>query len=167
MKLQVCMKILIIKLCRKVVCYLFICEKFSCMLPMFHMLFRWSASSKKRIWVLTYYIFNLVVWLSTVNWLVLWRKNYCPHFCTSVFHHVSRCLTLSPWKVKVSCSVVTPWTAAHQAPLSMEFSRQEYWSRLPFPFPGDLPNPGMEPRSPASQADYHQSHEGNPSSGCF
>ena len=42
---------------------------------------------------------------------------------------------------------------AHQAPLSMEFSKQEYWSELPFPFPGNLPNPGIEPRSPASQAD--------------
>ena len=42
---------------------------------------------------------------------------------------------------------------AHQAPLSMGFSRQEYWSVLPFPSPGDLPNPGIEPRSPAFQAD--------------
>ena len=48
----------------------------------------------------------------------------------------------------------TPWTVAHQAPLSMGFSRQEYWSGLPFPSPGDLPNPGIEPRSPALQADY-------------
>ena len=38
----------------------------------------------------------------------------------------------------------TPWTAAHQAPLSVEFPRQEYWSGLPFPSPGDLPNPGIE-----------------------
>ena len=42
---------------------------------------------------------------------------------------------------------------AHQAPLSMGFSRQEYWSGLPFPSPGDLPNPGIEPGSPALQAD--------------
>ena len=48
---------------------------------------------------------------------------------------------------------VTPWTVAHQAPPSMEFSRQEYWSGLPFPSPGDLPNPGIEPGSPALQAD--------------
>ena len=41
----------------------------------------------------------------------------------------------------------TPWTVAHDAPLSMEFSRQEYWSRLPFPSPGDLPNPGIKLRS--------------------
>ena len=48
---------------------------------------------------------------------------------------------------------VTPWTAAYQAPLSMGFSRQEYWSRLPFSSPGDLPDPGIESRSPALQAD--------------
>ena len=47
----------------------------------------------------------------------------------------------------------TPWTVAHQAPPSMGFSRQEYWSGLPFPSPGDLPDPGFEPRSPALQAD--------------
>jgi len=46
----------------------------------------------------------------------------------------------------------TPWTVPHQAPLSMEFSRQEYWSRLPFPSPGDLPDPGISPMSPASPA---------------
>ena len=43
----------------------------------------------------------------------------------------------------------TPRTVAYQAPLSMGFSRQEYWSGLPFPSPGDLPDPGIEPRSPA------------------
>ena len=48
---------------------------------------------------------------------------------------------------------VTPWTVAYQAPPSMGFSRQEYWSGLPFPSPGDLPDPGIEPRSPAFQAD--------------
>ena len=46
-----------------------------------------------------------------------------------------------------------PWTVAHQAPLSMGSSRQEYWSGLPFPSPWDLPNPAIEPRSPALQAD--------------
>ena len=44
---------------------------------------------------------------------------------------------------------VTPWTLARQAPLSMEFSRQAYWSGLPFSSPGDLPNPGIKPMSPA------------------
>ena len=47
----------------------------------------------------------------------------------------------------------TPWTVAHQAPLSIGFSRQESWSGLPCPPPGDLPNPGIEPRSPTLQAD--------------
>ena len=46
----------------------------------------------------------------------------------------------------------TLWTVAHQALLSMGFSRQEYWSGLPFPSPGDLPDPGIEPRSPTLQA---------------
>ena len=61
-------------------------------------------------------------------------------------------------KVKVkslSCVLlfVTSWTVAYQASVSMEFSRQEYWSGLPFPSPGDLPDPGIEPRSPALEAD--------------
>ena len=47
----------------------------------------------------------------------------------------------------------TPWTIAYQAPLSMEFSRQAYWSGLPFPSPGDLPDPGIKPGSPTFQAD--------------
>jgi len=45
------------------------------------------------------------------------------------------------------------WTVAHQTPPSMGFSRQEYWSGLPFPSPEDLPDPGIEPKSPALQAD--------------
>ena len=48
---------------------------------------------------------------------------------------------------------VSPWPVTHQAPLSMESSRQEYWNELPFPSPGDLRNPGIEPGSPALQAD--------------
>ena len=64
----------------------------------------------------------------------------CAHGCNGL---VSKpCLTL--------CD---PWTVAHQAPPSMGFSRQEYWSGLPFPFPGYLPDPGIEPRSPTLQAD--------------
>ena len=70
------------------------------------------------------------------------------------------CLTLSdPMHCSLpgfsSCARLsaTPWTAAHQAPLSMRFSRQGYWSGLLFSPPGDLPNPGIEPRSPALQSD--------------
>ena len=55
---------------------------------------------------------------------------------------------------KSRSTLVTPWTVACQPPLSMEFSRQENWSRLPFPSPGDLPDPRIEPRSPALQADF-------------
>ena len=48
--------------------------------------------------------------------------------------------------------LATPWTVAHQTPLSVGFSRQEHWGRLPFPFLGDLPDPGMAPVSPESPA---------------
>ena len=73
---------------------------------------------------------------------------------------------LSLW---FSCSVTsdsfaTPWTISHQAPLSKEFSRQGYWSGLPFLSPGDAPDPGIEPTSPALQADsLPLSHQGRPS----
>ena len=50
-------------------------------------------------------------------------------------------------------TLATPWTVTCQAPLPMEFSRQEYWSGLPFPSPGDLPDPGIKPRPPTLQAD--------------
>ena len=52
----------------------------------------------------------------------------------------------------MSSSYASPWTVAHQAPLSVEFSQQEYWSGLPFPISGDLPNPGINPLSLASPA---------------
>ena len=63
--------------------------------------------------------------------------------CMSTLRHSSHVLL-----------IVTPWTVACQSPLSMEFSRQEYWSGLPFPSPGDLPDPGTELGSPTLQADY-------------
>ena len=74
------------------------------------------------------------------------------------YHHKPKDNTLKMrWSEVKSLSRVrlfaTPWTVAHQAPPSMGFSRQEYWSGLPFPSPGDLPNPGIEPRSPTLQAD--------------
>ena len=57
-------------------------------------------------------------------------------------------------EVAQSClTLCDPWTVAHQASPSMGFSRQEYWSGLPFPSPGDLLDPGIEPRSPTLQAD--------------
>ena len=66
------------------------------------------------------------------------------HYHLSKFHiYVLSCVWL----------FVTPWTIAYQAPPSIGFSRQGYWSGLPFPSPGDLPDPGIEPGSPVFQAD--------------
>ena len=75
------------------------------------------------------------------------------HACVlSLFGHVQLCVTL--------------WTIAHQAPLSMGLSRQEYWSGLPCPPPGDLPDPGIKPASPVSPALQADSlplgHQGSP-----
>ena len=58
------------------------------------------------------------------------------------------------WVTKFCPTLETPWTVAHQAPLSMEFPRQEYWNGLPFPYPGNLLHPGIEPASPASLLHY-------------
>ena len=66
--------------------------------------------------------------------------------CVCVCARTRTCACSVTW----SCSVL--WTVAHQAPLSMEFSRLEYWSVMPFPPPGDLPNPGIKSTSPSSLA---------------
>ena len=90
-------------------------------------------------WATTHGVTTSWTWLSNSSFIVC-------------FHHV--------W------FFATPWTVACQAPLSMEFSRQGYWSGLPFPSPGDLPHPGTEPISPTSphwQANsLPLSHVGNP-----
>ena len=85
------------------------------------------------------YIFFLSGFLSCTAFYIVYEKNY--FFC-EVLKSLSRIRLF-----------VSPWTVAYQAPQSMEFSRQEYWSGLPFPSPGDLPNPGIEPRPPTLQAD--------------
>ena len=75
-----------------------------------------------------------------------------------IIRTLSLCLVIS-----VVSDSATLWTVAHQAPLSMEFSRQEYWSGLSFLSPGDLPTPGIKPTSPAFPAGrilYHLSHLG-------
>ena len=66
--------------------------------------------------------------------------------------------------VSKSCpALLTPQTVTHQAPLSMGFPKQEYWNGMPFPSPGDLPNPEIEPTSPALQGDSTPlSHQGSP-----
>ena len=77
--------------------------------------------------------------------------------------------TVSAQSLQCDCLFATLWTVAHQAPLSMGFPRQEYWSGLPFPFPGDLPYIGIEPLSPVAptlQIDSSLlSHQGSPESG--
>ena len=73
--------------------------------------------------------------------------------CAKCEENWKKCHIYSGCLVTKSCpTLVTPWTVACQAPLSMGFSRQEYWSGLPFPSAGDLPDPGIKPRSPALQA---------------
>ena len=71
--------------------------------------------------------------------------------------HAHVLLNQMKWSEMNSLSCIwlfaTPWTVAYRAPPSMAFSRQEYWSGLPFPSPGDLPDPGIKPRSPELQAD--------------
>ena len=87
--------------------------------------------------------------LNLINYQRNANQNY-----SEVSPHTSQ--NESEMKVKLLSRVrlfVTPWTVAYQALQSMGFSRQEYWSGLPFPSPGDLPDPGIEPRSPALQAD--------------
>ena len=76
---------------------------------------------------------------SHTNDRYLYSPSYDPYVKVKSLSHVRLFATL--------------WTVAHQAPLSMGFSRQEYWSGLPFPSPGDLPNPGIKPGSPTLQAD--------------
>ena len=81
-------------------------------------------------------------WVTELNWTVV---QILKHTVTTYI------LLLIKWKWKSLSHVplfVTPWTEAHQTPLSMEFSRQEYWSGLPFPSPGDLSDPGIKPKSP-------------------
>ena len=88
----------------------------------------------------------------------IWLGNWIPHASTKSSRAATKdlaCLNQDLVKVKLLSCVqlfATPWTVAYQAPLSMRFSRQEYWSGLPLPSPGNLPDPGIEPGSPAFQA---------------
>ena len=81
---------------------------------------------------------------------------FCSVLCMCTLQMYTNSTFLQRVKVKPLSRVrlfVTPWAVAYQAPPSMGFSRQEYWSGLPFPSPGNLPDPGSEPESPALQAD--------------
>ena len=76
----------------------------------------------------------------------------CKHVFIDCFEHYGH-KRHTCYVASVVSDSVTPWTVAHQAPLSMGFSRQEYWNRLSWPPSGHFPNPGIKPRSPALQAD--------------
>ena len=105
------------------------------------------------VWCGTVYLTRLLltdIWviyrlLTAVNTSVCWMYVFMSLRCTPRTGISVLCSLCSAAQLCWLCA--TPWTAAHQAPLSMEFSRQEYWSELPFPPPGDLPNPGIEPES--------------------
>ena len=112
----------------------------------------WISCLRGKSWSLAYFsnlsqFSNLPKNISTD-----WKKRLGPH-------REGPCSTMAGCKEKKVKSFshvrlfTTPWTVARQAPLSMGFSRQEYWSGLPFPSPGDLPIPGIKPGSPALQAD--------------
>ena len=91
----------------------------------------------------------------------IWSEYYNYYFLTSEFCALG--FSIGDLVIKSCLTPATPWTVAHHASLSMGFPRQEYWNGLPFPSPGDLPNPGIEPGSFALQA-YSLSTElqGNP-----
>ena len=90
-------------------------------------------------------------WEQEIQLKIIWTKN-C--FLININKIDKPLAKLVKWKaLSYIWFFVTPSTVACQAPLSMGFSRKEYWNGLPFPFPGDLPNPGFKPRSPTLQAD--------------
>ena len=95
--------------------------------------------------------------IKTLKMVCIRKKKKIPTAGRHFLGQNSSPFALSPWSEVKSLSRVrlfaTPWTIAYQAPLSVGFSRQEYWSGLPFPSPGDLPYPGIKPRSPALWAD--------------
>ena len=78
--------------------------------------------------------------------------------CTLMHAHVCSCVLMCAQSLSHVWSFATPWTVASQAPLSVGFFRQEYWSGLPFPSPGGLPNPGIEITSPAFSSGFFTTH---------
>ena len=90
-------------------------------------------------------LFHATIWIKVASMLNNRSKTQ-----ENTYHIIHSCVCQSLNRAQV---FATPWTVAHQAPLSMGFSRQEYWSELPFPSPGDLLDSGIGPGSPALQAD--------------
>ena len=97
-----------------------------------------ECSMPKKLWKNAFFILKNIVFMRNKNWEFAPKHIYLKYECA-----VLSCVQL----------FAAPWTVACQAPLLIGFFRQEYWSRLPCPPPGDLPNPGIEPRSPTLQVD--------------
>ena len=110
------------------------------------------------------------IWISSCSSTIYWKDYLCSIVLLLLFCWISidymylLYLTSIDYIYRLLCSIwvkslsrvqlfATPWIVAYQPALSIGFSRQEYWSGLPFPSPGDLPEPGIEPGSPTLQAD--------------
>ena len=131
-----------------------------CVYRSLHVIKTFKGHTKKwRQWLLYgRLLMNWVGWEETLFFYFAFNFWYCFRLLHSL--NKTLCLRLydlpSPFSTHVLSCVqlfATPWTVAHQAPPSVEFSRQEYWSGLPCPPPGNHPNPGIEPRSPTLQLD--------------
>ena len=119
----------------------------------FKRLLQHHSSKASILWHSAFFTVQLShPYMTTGKTIALTRWTFVGKVMSLLLNMLSR-----PWsEVKLLSHVrlfATPWTAAYQAPPSMGFSRQEYWSALPFPSPGDLLDPGVEPGSPSFQAD--------------
>ena len=110
------------------------------------------------------HLIPLIFIFKFINFCVLFPSNFFSYY--SIFKFLTFDMTFWFECVLSSFSPVwlfaTPWTVAHQAPLSMGFSRQEHWSGLPCPSPGDHPNSGIEPKSTSQAASLLLSYLGSP-----
>ena len=111
----------------------------------------WKTWAKQEVIpLLLWKVYNLAGWFKSEDFKI--RGVSCLKINSRIAFSSSSC-NKHAFMLSHVRLFATPWTVAHQAPLSMEFSRREYWSGWPFPSPGDLPDPGIENRSPELQAD--------------
>ena len=103
----------------------------------------WFSRACNTYFKVIYLSSNHYILVIVIYTFILYKNDIC-HLCI-----IFLCIYVHTQSLSHVQLFVTPWTIAHQAPLSMGFPRQEYWRGLPFPSPGDLPNPGSEPSSPA------------------
>ena len=117
----------------------------------------WEWDEEIEMWI------RFTIVIISLMYMCTYTKHHVVHLKMHTSNYINVCVLSHFSHVQLFVSL---WTAAHQAPLSMGFFRQEYWSRLPFRPLGDLPDPGIKPESPASpelQADsLPMSHWGSP-----